>query len=425
MEKHLIKKPTGLENHELFPSGLENIPVPRSGQYSISQKDTRLFYVCERLFKKALISELRSHFTETHPDLAQGSFAFALRPEPTNLAYYYKTRDKERIVVLGSDSLHVDLREIFVHLLQSAFETNYNELVRICKNELHKLIFSGQLKKIELTMGQEKTYLKKIFDDRYKNQGISQKKAPGAIPKDVQNKMMELSFHKYYKASNLVLDQIGIDGDNKQIGIDNNLIDKGIIETLEKRLYKNKLDTILDCGCGTNGPAFFQRFEKISYTGLDLIDARSKQTPQNNLEIVKGDIENPPTTINKQKYSIVIGLNVLETTTRPWIALKQISKVITPNGFCLLGFNQYEGSLLYTGNPFSLESLIKYLPPSFRPLTGQIFIALDSPTKRDYMIVLKNESINASISKTVKAELEFCEEVKPIHGADFATIHFN
>jgi hypothetical protein len=244
----------------------------------------------------------------------------------------------------------------------------------------------------------------------------------------IRDKLRVLSAIKYIKALEAVINYNLIEKNPKSQEPNNTGRDgEHYVESLMHNLYTNGLTHVLDLGCGIYGPAFFKNFKNIQYTGIDLIDIPMDDYTDDSHNIYRSDIEQPNSTINTYKYPLILAINSLEATTRPWLALRRITNLLKNNGLCILIFNQFEGSFLSTGNPFTLESLLRYKTGPLIPCHGSIFIALDSPTKRDYLIVLQKKSGAEAKDRNktkIKPSLELCESARPKHGETIAKLDF-
>ena len=419
----------------LTPIGLENIPLMSIPGITWQYKSTKDVYICELILKKALITACENDFKKNHQikntiDEPQ----IKLRPEPTNIAYYYNHDDRERIVVLSNEHIKTTLLNIFQQILIKIQTLQPNKVLEFCKQELESRIFSKQKQKLELTLNQEKSYMRKVFEHRYgahfkdKNNIKNIKTIDNdIIPERIRNKMQMISTIKYLKALNNIL-HITKPNENNLSNIFQmkepiNIVE--IIEEINRELIKNKYTSTLDCGCGTNGPEFFKNFKNISYTGMDLINTPKVQSENPEFKLYRSDFEQPAKAIRQNRYSLILAINSLETTTRPWRALKVVEKMLQPNGLSVLIFNQYEGSFLSTGNPFTLQDLLHYSSSKLEPIAGEVFIALDSPTRKDYLVILRRKSKEVQYDSNIKPKLTFRDEPQLKLGQAIASIEFN
>jgi SAM-dependent methyltransferase len=238
--------------------------------------------------------------------------------------------------------------------------------------------------------------------------------------------MRILSEIKYIKALRAILTIQDQHGRGLKTNTTDAIIDnKQHLKAINRALVKTNLTNILDCGCGTYGPEFFKSFENVSYTGIDLIRIPSIKNQDKNFMIYRSDIERPIKAIRLNKYSLILAINSIETTTRPWQVIQQVTRMLKPNGICVIIFNQYEGSFLITGNPFTLESLIRYCRTKLVPISGEVFVALDSPTRRDYLIILRKKRKKYENDKQIGAEIVFSSVEQPKLGETIAHLEFS
>ncbi len=372
-------RPTAPSNRP-FPTGLEGLELPHPPGKAPQRSEPAaraLFYRCEQIFIAALEAALATHFEARYPGIAPTRFA--LRPEPKNLSYYYCYDENERLVVLHHGSLKRWLVERFEQLLRRARVGGSFEQLRVeTTTALEEVLVGENLQVRELTLGEEKAYLRRVFQQRY---GVGSKKGARGPPPSIEAKMRELSHAKYTAALRLALETVD------PTPLDAPAEDHG---GLAHRLRDRGLNPILDLGAGTMGPEFFQRLadEGLSYTGVDLVPvgiARGKPK----LRFARGDIEHLPRKVRDRDYVLALAINALETTTRPWLALEQCATTLAHKALLLAEFNQYEGSFLYTGNPFTLERFLTAAEERFVPRGGALIVTPDSPTGRDWVVVLE------------------------------------
>jgi len=415
--------------HQLFPKGLEDIPIlsPINSSWQFTRPHD--YYMGENILKLALLAACKRHFKKSHSKTKK--FQITLRPEPTNLCYYYNSDGKERLVVLSQDNLRNTLSAIFQEIITKLNTKSPTEVFESGSLELERRIFSQELNKMELTIAQEKSYMTKIFQTRYEAVGEHNRTQNNSeletntmkIPDRIKNKMRVLSFLKYIKALNAALYSVGkFEEKFDYEHIERFLEEEPEVTGLNRALLKNNLTSILDCGCGTNGPEFFKNFQDVSYTGLDLIQITPNRIVNKYMKVIRSDIEEPPKAVRKNDYSLILGINLLETTTRPWRAIHQLANLLKADGICVLVFNQYEGSFLITGNPFTLKSLMKYCRTILIPLTGEVFVALDSPTGRDYLLVFRKK--RGTEESQGNAKLIFSDPKSDKLGAPIARLEF-
>ena len=158
---------------------------------------------------------------------------------------------------------------------------------------------------------------------------------------------------------------------------------------------------------------------------MDLINTPKVQSENPEFKLYRSDFEQPAKAIRQNRYSLILAINSLETTTRPWRALKVVEKMLQPNGLSVLIFNQYEGSFLSTGNPFTLQDLLHYSSSKLEPIAGEVFIALDSPTRKDYLVILRRKSKEVQYDSNIKPKLTFRDEPQLKLGQAIASIEFN
>lgn len=415
--------------HQLFPKGLEDIPILSLTDNPWQFTRPHDYYLGENILKGALLAACKRHFKKSHSKAKK--IQISLRPEPTNMCYYYNSDGKERLVVLSQDNLRNTLSAIFQEIITRLNTESPTEVFESGSLELERRIFSQRLNEMELTIAQEKSYMTKIFQTRYET--VEEHNRPPIrsgletnsmkIPDRIKNKMRALSFLKYTKTLNAALTSVGqVEEKFDYDHIERFLEEEQEVTGLNRTLLKNNLTSILDCGCGTNGPEFFKNFQDVSYTGLDLIQVTPNRIVNKDMKVFRSDIEEPPKAVRKNNYSLILGINLLETTTRPWRVIRQLANLLKADGICVLVFNQYEGSFLITGNPFTLKSLMRYCRTTLLPLTGEVFVALDSPTGRDYLIVLRKK--RGTEESQGNAKLIFSDTKPDKLGATIARLEF-
>lgn len=106
---------------------------------------------------------------------------------------------------------------------------------------------------------------------------------------------------------------------------------------------KNK--QVLDVGCG--GGQYLEKLikRKAYVTGVDYSEkmielARRflKDRGYKGYFLIKADVSNLP--FEKNRFDLVVATGLLEYLIEPSVAMKEISRVMKPNAFCLIGFSK-------------------------------------------------------------------------------------
>lgn len=174
---------------------------------------------------------------------------------------------------------------------------------------------------------------------------------PVLFPVDVKQKMPEL-FQRYWDSESKadIYDQL-VEGGNEIFGTYNH---ESEVYGLTKFYDSNKLDVVLDAGCG-NG-RFLETFPTGSYKiGLDASLAllvRTKRRGRGDF-LVCGELEHLP--FKNDSFSTVITCRVLQHLQRQEEAVREMCRVTRPDGDVIL-------ELYNTWNPKTLYKNIRMSP---------------------------------------------------------------
>lgn len=139
-----------------------------------------------------------------------------------------------------------------------------------------------------------------------------------------------------------------------------------MVQKMDKRIspiYKNKMDfleknlniyngkTLLDVGCGEGN--YFHLYKDKEYFGIDLLEST-------NPRIIKCNAEN---ILFKDNYfDTVVCMDVLEHVTYPNKVLKEIYRILKPNGKLILSVPNYNFPFTYDPINAFLRLFNKHLP---------------------------------------------------------------
>ena len=133
------------------------------------------------------------------------------------------------------------------------------------------------------------------------------------------------------------------------------------------RMFVRKGGAVLDAGCGTGHNMRFLA-DKDFYVGLDVSQEALRFCQRNGHGIlVRGQLEQLP--FAKGSFDVALALDVIEHTQNPWQVIRQLFKVIKPNGTLVVTVPACR--FLFSGHDEALSHLRRYDPEDLRQLLSE------------------------------------------------------
>ncbi len=163
------------------------------------------------------------------------------------------------------------------------------------------------------------------------------------IPKSPKNNNIKINNQDYY-------DQFAKTYENKRNKGYHKMIDDLEISIVLENINKNS--EVLEVGCGT-GLILKEITKKTKKAvGIDLSENMLLKAKERNLEVYKSDAQNMP--FEDNSFNVVYSFKVLAHIENIEETLKEIKRVLKPNGIAILEFY----------NKYSMRTLIKKFKPS-------------------------------------------------------------